>query len=278
VDGLAPSSVQKLYETILQTDNIYGFAPEKKFGAIQPALNGLPEKADTLLYIGEVAAIKTPNIAKSIIALLKKAGVSFSVLANEPSSGAYLGDLVGFVEDVRSRGAKLSKKINEAAAKTVIIIDPIDARIMKHEYSEWSIAPKAQLVTATSYIARLIQDGRLSPAKIEETITFHDTGALSRDLDETQPARDILATMGLTLKEMFLNRDLARSSGGALLPCYAPTLSSMLATGRWDDAKRTGADILVTEAPGSFVALSAKKPDDMQLVDIFELLARACGK
>ena len=276
VDGLAPAYIEELFEKMLTTGNMYAVESAKKFETLQEELKNLPEKAETLLYIGEVAAIKTPQIAKAVISLLKKAGVNFCVLADEPSSGAYLGDLVGFVEDVRSQALVLSEAIKTSGAKTVVVIDPIDARIMKHEYSEWNIAPGARIVTATSFVAELIAEGKLKPAKSADVVTFHDAGALSRDLDETQPGRDILAAMGLTLKEMFLNRDLAKSSGGSLFAVYAPELAPMLSSGRWDDAARTGAKTLVCEAPGSYAALSATVPEGMQLVDLFELLARAC--
>jgi len=277
VEGLAPQSVQELSDIMLAKGNMYGVNPEEKFAALRPELEGLPSKADVLLYVGEVAAIKTPQIAKAVVKLLKMAGVDFTVLQDEPSSGAYLGDLIGFVEEVRASAAALSKAITESEAKTVIVLDPIEARMMKHEYLAWNLAPVAQIITATAFIAGLIEADRLKPAQLAQVVTFHDAGALSRDLDETQPGRDILSSMGLTVKEMFLNRDLARSSGGALFQCYAPDLAKMLVNGRWEDASRTGAKILVSEAPGSYAALSMAIPGDRELVDLFEMLARACG-
>jgi Fe-S oxidoreductase len=277
VENLAPVKVQKLYDIILATGNIYGTVSEHKFDAIKEDLTDLPEQADIILYIGEVASLKTPGMVKAVIGLLKKAGIDFTVLANEPSSGAYLGDLVGFVEDVRRQGQILSHAINEKCAKTVIVLDPLDARIMKHEYPEWNISPKSQIRTITSFIAELIEKGSLKPSKISKVVTFHDAGALSRDLDETQPARNILTAMGITIKEMFLNRDLAKSSGGALFPLYAPELAAMLVKACWSDAKETKVKTLVTEAPGSYTALSDCIPEEMQLDDLFTLLASTCN-
>lgn len=277
VDDLAPVSVTHLFETMLRTGNMYGVESSKKFDQLKDVLSGLPAQGETLLYIGEVAAIKTPEIAIAVIRLLMKAGIPFLVLPNEPPSGAYLGDLVGFVEEVRSQASALVKAIDASGAKTVIVLDPIEARIMKHEYREWGIASSAQIVTITAYITDLIKTGALKPGKIEETITFHEAGALTRDLNEVQPAREIIQSMDLTLKDMFLNRDLSRSSGGALFQCYATDLSLMLAKGRWDDAVRTGAKTMVSEAPGSYASLSAAIPEGMALMDLFVLLARACG-
>ena len=274
VENLAPREVMNLYDIIEETGNIYG--EKDKFKNIKAEIADLPEKADVLLYIGEVAAIKTPQIAKAIMSLFKKAGINFTVLKDEPTSGAYLGDLIGFVEEVRSSGVKLAEAVKNCGAKTVVVLDPIDARIMKHEYPEWNIAMDAEVKTATSFINDLISEGKLKPAKNDVDATLHDAGALSRDLDETKPAREMLSAMGISIKEMFLHKDLSKSSGGALFACYSPELSAKVAKARWADAERTGVKLLVTEAPGSFAAMDQVSADGIELKDIFTLLDKVC--
>lgn len=278
IEGLVPPNVKRVMDTAMANGNIYGTTAGDKLAALGNKLSGLPEKADTLLYIGDVTAAKTPQIAAAAAALLEKAGISFTVLKNEPSSGAYLGDLIGFMEEIRNLGRILSAEIDAAGAKTVVVLDPIDARIMKHEYSAWGIAPQAKILTATSYFAQLIESGKLRPKKPDhlDVVTFHDAGALSRDMDETEPGRMILVAMGIKVSEMFLHGKLAKSSGGALLQCYSPDLSALLARGRWEDAVRTGITTLVTEAPGSYTALKPETPDGMELRDLLVMLADAC--
>ncbi len=278
IEGLVPAGVKRVIDAAMAYGNIFGIAPGDKLASLGKELSGLPEKADVLLYIGDVTAAGTPEIAAAAISLLKKAGISFAVLKNEPSSGAYLGDLIGFVEEVRSLGKALSAGIDAAGAKTVVALDPIDARIMKHEYPTWGIAPQANILTATTYFSQLIESGKLRPVKPVHPpfVTFHDAGALARDMDETEPGRKILAAMGIQVKEMFLHGKLAKSSGGALLPRYSPSLSVMLAKGRWEDAVRTGVTALVTEAPGSYFALKPKTPDGMELRDLLVMLESAC--
>lgn len=276
-EGLAPENVRKVIGRMLETGSMYGVLPENKLDAFKAELEGLPKKADTLLYIGEVSAVKVPGMAKAVISLLKKAGIPFTVLKNEPDSGAYLGDLIGFTEEVRIRAVRLSEEINASGAKTVVVIDPVDARIMKHEYGEWNCRAQAEVKTVTSYITELVKNGALKPKKSDPgEVTFHDAGALSRDLDETQPARDILDAMGLAIKEMFLNRRLSKSCGTALFAAYAPSLAAMTAKGCWDDALRTGATTLLTEAPGSLFVLSRAIPAGAKLLDLFTLLDEAC--
>ena len=278
IDGLVPDSIRPVIDAAMENGSIYAVAPAHKLSALKTQLAGLPAKAETVLYIGDIAAAKTPRIACAAVSLLKRAGIPFTVLKNEPSSGAYLGDLIGFVEEVRALGAALSAAINAAGAKTVVVLDPIDARIMKHEYPVWGVAPDATVLTATSYFAHLIKKGDLCPEKAssQTEVTFHDAGALARDMDETESARLILDAMGYKVKEMFLHGKLARSSGGALLQRYAPNLAVLLAKARWEDALHTGVSTLVTEAPGSFAALIPETPDNMRLEDLLIMLAQAC--
>lgn len=271
---VAPKKIAAYVEKLLSTGNIYG---KEDMGETVSGLSaGLAEKADTLLYIGEVAAVETPEIAAAAVSLMKKAGVSFTILRKEPVSGGYMGDMIGFVDEVRQKAVALSKAIDGTGAGTVVVLDPIDARIMKHEYAQWNCAPGAEVVTATAYFASLVSSGALKAQKLGGVCSVHDAGALSRDLQETEPMRALLAAMGMENVEMFRTRELAKSCGGALLKQYDPALSAMTAQGRWEDLTRTRSRLMVTEAPGSLAALKSKIPEGCGAEDVLVLLDKAC--
>lgn len=272
-EGLAPKYVMDVVEKFLEFGNMYGKADTQE--ALRPQLDQLPKQADVLLYIGEVAFVQTPEIAVAAMNLLNKAGISFTVLQDEPASGAYMGDMIGFVEEVKQQGIALSRAIDASGAKQVVVLDPLDARIMKHEYAEWNCAPKAEIHTATSYFAQLVCSGKLTPKKMEGTCSIHDAGALSRDLGETQPVRDLVSALGLNNQELLRSKDLAKSSGGALLMQYSPYLSALTVAGRWEDLLRTDVRTMVTEAPGSYAALNTNVPEGCVLEDIILLLDKA---
>ena len=269
---VAPANVMTVVDRLLETGNIYGAENLQE----KLDLTGIPETGKTLLYIGEVASYEVPEIAKAAMSLLKKAGVEFAVLKNEPTSGGYMGDMIGFVDEVRQQALKVSQAIDASGAETVIVLDPIDARIMKHEYAEWNCAPKAQVLTATSYFAQLIADGKLVPQKQEGVVSIHDAGALSRDLDETAPIRAITDALGLTVHEMYRHNDLAMASGGALMKQYDPALTAQTCDGRWYDVERIDSNCILTEAPGSYVALGIRVPEGYELKDYLLVLDGAC--
>lgn len=273
VEGLTPPAVQTIVDNVQNTGNAYGLPAADKFAALQSELKDLPKAADVLLYIGATAAYRQPAIALSLMKLLKKAGVSFTVLRDEPTAGTELGDLLGYIDEVQAQARALCECVREIAPKTLVVLDPYDATTMKHNYPEWGVELGCEVVTATSFVAGLVKDGKLSFTKTSGTVTYHDSARLARDLDEHEPARELIAALGLTLKEMFLNRRMAKCCGSELLKAYAPGIALLTAQGRWEDAERAGVQTLVTACPEAYDVLSAAVPEGKTLSDLFTLLA-----
>ncbi len=264
-EGIAPAYAAELLDTLLETGNIYGAVQ------VKADLRGIPETGDILVWLGDTARYARPEIADALLSILKKAGVSFTVLKDEPASGCALGDLTGYVEDVRQQAKKAAAAIAASGAKKLVVLDSYDATFFLHEYKAWGI-DLPETVTATAFVDELIKTGKLTPRQEPLTVTYHDGSRLARDLDEHQPARDILAAMGCELREMFQNRRLSRDCGSALMGRYLPELSLRIAAGRWEDVKRTGASVLVAACPQSSEALLGAVPDGYTYQDLFVLL------
>ena len=112
-----------------------------------------------------------------------------------------------------------------------------------------------EVVTATSFVAGLIDAGKLNIRRQSGRVTYHDPCRLARDLDETEAARHIIAAMGYELSEMLESRKLTRCCGGQVLAAHAPEIVEKMAASRAEEAARTGAEILVTACPGCFANL-----------------------
>ena len=267
--GIAPEYATRLVDTLLTTGNLYGAAQ------VKANLDGIPETGDVLVWLGDTARYSTPTVADAFLSVLKKAGVSFAVLKQEPSSGCALGDLMGYVEDVRQQASKAAAAIAASGAKKLVVLDSYDATFFLHQYKDWGI-DLPETVTATTFVQELISAARLVPAKERLVVTYHDGSRLARDLREHQPARDILAAMGCEICEMFQNRRLAKDCGSALMNRYLPNLVSKIAVGRWNDVVRTDAKMLVAACPQSTEVLRSAVPDGYQYTDLFELLNQRC--
>ena len=263
VSELAPKAVMDLIANIDRTGNLYGM-DKPSFGQ-----NG----TDVLVYIGEIAAMQTPDMAKNFLALLKKAGVSARVLAQEPASGFLLGDLMGYTEEVRQQAMACAKALN-AAKLPVVVLDSYDAEIMTQKYSEWGCEITAGVTTATAYAAELLRQGRIETKKVvEEKAACHDDDCLARTFHEFAPVRALARAAGFDLGEMFNHERLARSCGTALALAYMPEMTVKIAAERWKDLERVGRTAMVTASPQAWLCLSRCVPEGCHLVDLYgELL------
>ena len=115
VEDLAPAAVIKMIDTISECGNIFGLSA---MGKLFEKAGKLPEKAEVLLFIGQTAEAMRADTGVHAISILKKAGVDFTVLADEPASGAYLGELMGYTGDVQAVAAHTAKMIADTGAKT----------------------------------------------------------------------------------------------------------------------------------------------------------------
>jgi len=267
-EELLPSGVAAVLNNIEKTGNIYG----RKKNKFETGGNN----ADILLYTGEVASEKTPDMVKAYISLLKKSGTDFFMLENEESSGTFSGDLIGFVEETRIQAKACSNQINNTGAKTIIVLDPWEAATMIQRYGEWGFPIRAEVKTAPVFMEGLVRQGKLKPLKKSGTVSYHDSSRLARDLEIHDSPRFLLESMGYTIVEMFRNKRLAKCCGSSLLKAYAPELALLTAEGRWEDFLMTEAETMVTACPQSYELLSQKIPDGKKLVDLFELLNISC--
>lgn len=265
IKGLVPKAMQQVIDRLDETGNIYGA------GEAAVNLEGFPEKGELMVWLGGPARFAVPRTAEALLSLLKKAGVAFGVLRNEPPSGSARGDLMGFIEEVRNDAKAAAAAVLAAGAKTLVVLDSYDAALMLHEYKAWGVEmPK--LVTATAFVDSLVKEGKLTPRKEDLLVTYHDGSRLARDLGEHQPARDLIESMGMRIVEMFLNRRLSYCCGTSTAAQYMPKIRSDAARKRWKDVMRTEARVLVAACPQSTEAFEPTVPEGYTYKDLFVLL------
>ncbi len=101
---------------------------------------------------GELKSMRT---AEAFLSVLKKAGVAFAALGDEPASGSSLGDLMGFVEDARAQARKAGEAIARTGAKTLIV---------REVYNDWETEERGLL-----WIERVDTVGRPAAPLTSET-------------------------------------------------------------------------------------------------------------
>lgn len=266
LDGLLPAYISKLVENLNDTGNVYGETAIDS--SLAQEIGTLPKNSDTLLFLGQDARCKSPENAVNAIKLLKKAGVDFTVLENEPGSGYAWDFLTGATSETKEAMTNAAKHLN---FKKIIAYDPCDAKVFLREYKEWNIGLTAEVVTFTSFAAKLLADGKLTAKKSDKKTAFQDPVHLVRDLEETEAPRSIVKACARLTEPVTTGKETIWA-GGTLMAQYMPEVIKNVARNRWNDVSE--AEVLVTACPGEYESLKAVKPEDKELITIEQLLLK----
>ncbi len=262
LDGKLPEYVLNMINNLQTTGNIYGAPKNENI----PEITG---DGNILFFLGEDTRAK--GCAKNAVELLKRADVNFTLLRDEPNSGYTLDFLIGAAAETKQVMEECAKVLSNY--KTVVCYDPADAKVMKREYKEWGIDLSADVVTFTEFVADLIKNGKLNVKNIGEEFTPQDSPILARDLEETQPIRDILTACG-KVKEMLLNREHTVLAGNLIMNEYMGKVLEKVAENRLVNARNMNAKTIVTESPAEYIMLKQKAMGDIEVITIEEAVLK----
>lgn len=261
-----PDYINVLVDNCLNVGNAYGITEID--ADLKKAIAAHSAKADVLLFLGVDARYKAPAAAINAIKVLEKAGVNFTVLENEPASGAQLEYLISAAGETKEQMVNCAKELNNYA--TVVAFDPQDAKVLKREYKEWDIALNAEVKTFTAFVAGLLKDGSLKAENSGKKVVFQDPFQLSRDLGETEEAREIISAYAV-LEEMLCNRKDTMWAGNVLMAQWIPDVMNRVAEDRMNNAKGVNADTIVTASVSEYISLKAVEKD-VKVISIEELI------
>ena len=273
VNGFAPKAVTAEIDNILNKGNIF---PNDISEDFLGCINDLPDTASTLLFVGQSGRTVAADVAIAAISLLKKAGISFTVLKDEPASGAYLGDLMGFTGEVQQLAVKVDAAVREHGVKKLIVLNPMDAVMFKENYSKWGLLGGIEVVTITSELSALIASGALNVKNVQMKASLQEPVKLTRGLDEEKPLNDIIGALGIEYIRLFLHGKMSRCIGTVMMDGYEPVVCREMVLTRLNDAKRLGCSTLITASPDDYYLMNKYAPDGFEIVDLFKLLAENC--
>ncbi len=266
LEGKLPEYIITLVSNCIETGNAYG---KTEFcDCLVDSFKAHADKKDTLLFLGVDAKFMACEQALKAIKVLDKAGVDFSLLENEPASGVQLDFLIGAANETKAQMEACAKVLGEY--KTVVVYDPNDAKAIKQLYKEYGIEVKADVVTYTSFVAGLLRDGKLEAKNSGKAVVFQDPYQLSRDLEETEEAREIVMSYAV-LGEMLLNRAETVWAGNILMAQYMPEIVKLVAKRRIFNATSVGAKAIVTACVSEYVSLK-NVAEDVEIISIEDLI------
>jgi len=278
--GLAPEDVIA-YTRNLRRNPVQGESPQQ---ILTDAGVKLDSDSDTLLFCGRAArdTQKTTLIAAG--RLFNQAGQSFKVLADEPASGWALYQLGDF-EGAKRLSELVAEKIRESRAATVVALEACSYRMLMGRTLRFGGDIKGiNILHMNALMADWLKNDRISLAgRITDTATYHDPCVLARFFEDVDSPRFILSkVLDNELKEMATNKKWANCCGaGGMLAVHRPDVSEEVAALRIDEARETGASLLVSGCPRCDETFSktmtTRDMKDIRIVNLVGLVAEAAG-
>lgn len=262
--GVLPPYVQSMLQKYMDCGNVYGVRLSKALRAVTDG-----EKTDTLLLMGQDALYKSPQSVLNSAKVLQKANIPFTIEERASDTGAALWYLLGKAEETRQAALRCAEVMN--GYKTVVVYDPVDLRLIRHEYKEWGIDVRANVVSFNTYLLNVIESGALKVTRGKTEYTLQDNYAYARDLDDCESGRKLIEHAGV-VKDMLLVGKEADLAGNLMMNEYMPEAMAQVAACRIEQARRMDCKTLVTENPAEYELLKANCPKWLRVLSVEEML------
>ncbi|MCL4504324.1 MAG: (Fe-S)-binding protein [Deltaproteobacteria bacterium] len=239
-------------------------------------------EAEYLFYVGCTGSFdeRGKKVTAAMIKLLNHAGVSFGILGAEEKCCGETARRIGNEYLFQSMATELTETINGYGVKKIITTCPHGYNCLKNEYPQFG--GKWEVFHHTEFLAKLVQEGRLRPAKaLEKALVFHDSCYLGRynDLYE-KPRALVQAIPGLRLREMerHHHKSFCCGAGGGRMWMEETLGTQKINEARTDQALAQNPELIGVACPFCTImfedGLKAREKDEtVKVLDVAELLA-----
>ena len=284
-EGTLPSTAPMSLQNIERAGNPWGLAPADRLawaeGLDVPVLEaGKP--VEYLYWVGCSASYDRRNqaIARSVVKILKRAGVSFGVMTEERCHGEVARRL-GNEYLYQTLADENVGNIKQYSFEKVITHCPHCFNTIRNEYPQFG--GDFAVLHHSVVIRELLREGRVQPMKpLDKTVAFHDSCYLGRyNGIFDAPRETAIYVPGLKLVEMPRSRErgLCCGGGGGQMWMETPAQKRVNVI-RVEEALTVKPDIVASACPFclAMVDLGRKvvgAEERLQVKDIAELVAES---
>ena len=255
-NGKLDKEKSKMLENLAQNQNPYGFKSDARgnwadgLGVDTLAKN---PNAEYVYWVGCISSFdqRAQGIARSLAKILKQAGISFAILANEEMCTGDPARRLGEEGRYQELAYRNIEKLNSYGVKKIIAACPHCFNALKNEYP--GFGGKYEVLYHTQVISDLMAAGRLRvpPEKVQKiSLTLHDACYASRYNSIFDEPRRALEATGAELREMGRRKEktFCCGAGGSNYWFKVPQQRSIAGI-RTEEAAKTGAKAIATECP-----------------------------
>lgn len=252
-------------------------------------LNGdelrVSDNSDTVFFVGclpfyapvfESIDAECLEIARATLHLLNALGIEPQVRGDEVCCGH---DQLwsGETDTFRKLAQRNLDMFRDSGAKRVVTACPECARTLKIDYSQFAGDIGLEVLHISEFLAQRMSKIPTRNGREPQRVTFHDPCRLGRYMEVYDAPREVLSRTGFQLVEMQDHGHHATCCGTSLwINCGA--VNKRIQVERLDQARATGADVLVTACPKCQMHFQCAMDDpdmegEIKIRDLVTLLA-----
>ncbi len=236
--GVIPEDVKKRVETF------------RKFGNPDGERQLIDKGVGDTGYFISCSSYKDEDLLKATEKMLSKSGLAIRRFGGgDMCCGAplyYAGDMEGF----RQVSLKMKAEIETRQVRSIVVDCPTCIKMMTEIYREMGVELGVEIMHTTQFIEALLKQGKLRSRKEKKVVTFHDPCILSYDLAMSSLPREIITTLGFSLKEPVYSEGHTHCCGAAYGAKIGDhRLKDTVTSMRLNELRQTAADIYVTACP-----------------------------
>ncbi len=213
-EGIIDKPLQDALKNVLRYGNLLGkserMRPKWTEGLEFKIKDARKEHVEYLWFVGDFASYdpRLQEITRQTARIFNDAGIDFGILyegeCNAGNDTRRTGE-EGLYETLK---AKNMKTLQKAMFDKIVTTDPHTYNTLKNEYFNSDILErKIEVLHYTELLEQLLADGHLKPKhKIHEKVTYQDPCYLGRYNGIYDSPRNVLHSLGITLKEMPRNK------------------------------------------------------------------------
>ncbi len=245
------------------------------------------ERPEYLFWVGCAGAYddRYKKVTRAFVKILEYLKVSYAVLGKEETCNGDPARRAGNEMLFQMQALQVIETLHKYEVRKILTICPHCYNVFKNEYPD--LGGKFEVIHYLVFLKKFIDERKLqiSEDRLNDiTVTYHDPCYLGRANDTYQEPRDVLASLGVTLKEMGRNRSFALccGAGGGQMFKEAEKGNKEIFIERTEEALGTKAGVIVTACPFCMTMITdglkyKGKENEVKNLDIAELIVMALG-
>jgi Fe-S oxidoreductase len=290
VDSAFPDEAVRVFNGIERQGNPWGLSAAKRAEWCEDldVPRATPGASfEYLFFVGCAGAYddRQKKVSRALVALLRRAGVSFAILGEEETCTGDAARRLGNEYLFQTQARALVELLNSRGVKKILVQCPHCLNTLKNELPQfggaYEVVHHAELLAKLVAEKRLVLDPALAP---QGAVTYHDPCYLARWNGISEAPREALAAAGAKLVEMPRNRrqGFCCGAGGGRM-WLEEKLGTRINQHRVGEAAETlgsTGGVVATGCPFCLTMLKdgvneTSREEQLQVLDVAELVARA---